>query len=66
MTVWIRIALYIFAGWLASSGLISEKVEGILTTDPSVADSINLAVSAAIAGLSVGWWKLAKRMGWKT
>ncbi|TCL70662.1 hypothetical protein [Rhizobium sp. BK251] len=66
MTVWIRIALYIFAGWLASSGIIGDEVKGIITTDPTVADTINLAVSAAIASGSVLWWKLAKRMGWKT
>ncbi|MCS3742004.1 MULTISPECIES: hypothetical protein [Rhizobium] len=66
MTVWIRIGLYIFAGWLASSGLIGDEVKGIITTDPAVADSINLAVSAVIAAGSVLWWKLAKRMGWKT
>jgi hypothetical protein len=66
MTVWIRIGLYILAGWLASSGLIGDEVKGIITTDPAVADSINLAVSAVIACGSVLWWKLAKRMGWKT
>lgn len=66
MTVWIRIALYVVAGWLFGSGLIGEEVKDILTTDPAVVDSLNVLVSAGVFALAAGWRRLAKRYGWAT
>lgn len=66
MTVWIRIFMYIVAGWLMSSGLINEEVRQLLTTDPDVAAAIQVALAAVLAAANVIWWRLAKRFGWKT
>lgn len=66
MTVWIRIGLYIFAGWLYGSGYIGDEVKEIITTDPAVSAAIEAGITAAIASLPVGWWQWAKRKGWAT
>lgn len=66
MAVWIRIALYLVAGWLYGSGLIGEEVKDLVTTDPLLVESIEAGLSIVIAGVSVIWWRLAKRLGWST
>jgi membrane associated rhomboid family serine protease len=64
MTVWIRIALYIFAGWLYGSGYIGDEVKTMLTDDPQVAMALEALVAGIITGVPLLWWRLAKRMGW--
>lgn len=66
MTVWIRIALYMFAGWLYGSGYIGEEVKDILTNDPAVAAAVEAGIAAALASLPVAWWQWAKAKGWAT
>ena len=66
MTVWIRIALYIFAGWLYGSGLISDEVRAIITTDPEVAAGVELALTGLITAVPILWWQAARRLGWST
>ncbi|ACP24930.1 hypothetical protein NGR_c11450 [Sinorhizobium fredii NGR234] len=66
MSVWLRIALYIVAGWLYGSGYIGEEVKDLITTDPAMAASIEAGISALIASIPIAWWRLAKRLGWKT
>lgn len=66
MTVWIRIALYMLAGWLYGSGYIGDEVRSIVTNDPAIAGAIEAGVSALIASVSVLWWRVAKRLGWDT
>jgi|UniRef100_A0A6H1ZBZ8 hypothetical protein len=66
MSVWIRIALYIAAGWLYGSGYIGDEVKAMLTDDPQVAMALEALVAGIIAGVPVLWWKIAKRMGWAT
>ncbi|MEY9328229.1 hypothetical protein [Sinorhizobium fredii] len=66
MTVWIRIALYMVAGWLYGSGLIGEEVKVLITTDPALVASIEAGISALIASVPLVWWRLAKRLGWST
>lgn len=66
MTVWLRILLYIVAGWLYGSGYIGDEVKELLTTDPAVAASIEAGISAAIASIPIAWWQWAKRKGWAT
>jgi len=66
MTVWIRIALYIIAGWLYGSGYIGEEVKSLITDDPQVVMSIEAGVSLLISAVPVVWWKLAHRFGWPT
>lgn len=66
MTVWLRILLYIVAGWLYGSGYIGDEVKELLTTDPAVAASIEAGISAAIASVPIAWWQWAKRKGWAT
>ncbi len=66
MTVYVRILLYIVSGWMVSSGLINEEVKRIITTDPAIADGVQLVLAALVSSISLYWWKLAKRFGWKT
>jgi hypothetical protein len=66
MTVWVRIALYVIAGWLSGSGYISDEVKRLLTDDPTVAATVAHGISALMCLASIGWWRLARRMGWST
>lgn len=66
MTVWIRIALYAFAGWLYGSGYIGEEVRYIITEDPAVASAIEAAIVAAVGAVPVAWWQWARRTGGAT
>ena len=64
--VHVRIMLYILAGWLFSSGYVSDEIRDLITTDPANAEGVQLALSAALAWVSWVWWRLAKRFGWST
>lgn len=66
MTVWIRIALYIFAGWLYGSGHIGQEVRDILTTNPEVVPAVEAAVFGIFTAIPLAWRKLALRFGWST
>lgn len=66
MTVWIRIALYMIAGWLYGSGYIGEEVKSLITDDPAVAASIEFGISALVAAVPLYWRRAAKRYGWAT
>ncbi|MDX0127401.1 hypothetical protein GOC15_22765 [Sinorhizobium meliloti] len=66
MAVWIRIALYMVAGWLYGSGLIGEEIKDLVTTDPDLVASIEALVSGILATITVIWWRVAKRLGWST
>lgn len=61
----IRIGLYILAGWLAGRGL-PEPVAEILTNDPIFLSVISEALAAIVAGVALLWWRIAKRFGWST
>ncbi|MCJ7996705.1 hypothetical protein J5N58_07030 [Rhizobium cremeum] len=63
MTVWIRIGLYMVAGWLYGSGYIGEEVKSLITTDPAVVSSIEAGISALVASVPVAWWQWARRTG---
>ena len=63
MTVWIRIALYMIAGWLYGSGYIGEEVRSMITDDPAVAASIEAGIAAALGAVPVAWWQWARKMG---
>lgn len=66
MSVWIRIALYLVAGWLYGKGYIGEEVRDLITTDPAMAASIEAAIAMMFAAIPMVWWRLAKRFGWAT
>lgn len=66
MTVWIRIMLYLLAGWLYGAGYIGDEVKRLITEDPAVASSIEAGVFALISSVPVAWWQWAKRKGWAT
>jgi hypothetical protein len=66
MTVWIRIALYMIAGWLYGSGYIGEEVRSLITEDPAVSASIEAGTAALIAAVPLSWWRAAKRLGHPT
>ena len=66
MTVWIRIALYLLAGWLYGAGYIGDEVRRLLTDDPAVASSVEAGVFALLSSVPVAWWQWARRRGWAT
>lgn len=66
MSVWVRIALYMIAGWLYGSGYIGEEVKSLITNDPAVAASIEAGIVAAVGAVPVAWWQWAKRTGGET
>ncbi len=66
MMVFIRIALYLFTGWLYGKGYIGDEVKELLTTDPQVVSAIEAGISAVIASVPIAWWQWAKRKGWAT
>lgn len=61
----IRIGLYIAAGWLGSAGLPPDAVT-IITTDPAIVDVLSQASAALVAGLTIIWWRIARLFGWAT
>ncbi|MGD9476952.1 hypothetical protein [Shinella sp. G-2] len=63
MTVWIRIALYLLAGWLYGAGYIGDEVKHLLTDDPAVASSVEAGVFALLSSVPVAWWQWARRKG---
>lgn len=63
MTVWIRIGLYMVAGWLYGSGYIGEEVKSLITTDPAVVSSIEAGISVLVASVPVAWWQWARKTG---
>lgn len=66
MTVWIRILLYVLAGWLYGSGYIGAEVRNLLTDDPRVVATLEPLVSSLVFAIAAAWWKWAKRKGWAT
>lgn len=66
MTVWIRIGLYLFAGWLYGSGYIGDEIKHLITEDPAIVMAVETVVAAAIAYVPIHWWQLAKKFGWST
>lgn len=65
ITPFVRIGLYILAGWLSAHGLPHGAGE-VLTTDPAMIELATQLVAAAIAGVSLIWWRVARRFGWST
>lgn len=66
MTVWIRIGLYVLAGWLYGSGYIGEEVKALITDDPAVAAAIEAGITAAVGAIPVAWWQWARKNGGPT
>ncbi|RDL51789.1 hypothetical protein BLJAPNOD_02930 [Ensifer sp. M14] len=66
MSPFIRIALYMVAGWLYGSGYIGEEVRSLITEDPAVAGAIEAGISMAVASIPVAWWQWARKMGHPT
>lgn len=66
MTVWIRIALYVLAGFAYGRGWIGDEVRDIITTDPEMVIWVERAIFAAILLIPASWWRAAKRFGWPT
>lgn len=65
ITPLVRIGLYILAGWLSAHGL-PPQAQAVLTTDPAMIELTTQLVAAAVAGVSLIWWRVAKRLGWST
>ena len=65
LTVFVRILMYVAAGYLLNAGLPPTLVD-MITSDPGMADLVSQAISALLALLVYLWSRLAKRMGWTT
>lgn len=61
----VRIAMYFIAGWLQAKGL-PEGVASMIANDPGIADLVANILAAVVAVTALLWWRIAKRMGWKT
>lgn len=61
-----RIALRYLAGALIARGLLGIDDVNTLLTDPDVAALIEIAMGAAIAAATEGFYALARRFGWST
>ena len=66
MAIVARILLVWLAGYLFASGRINEELRDILTTNAEAAALVQAALSGFVTGLWWLWWRLAKRMGWRT
>lgn len=68
MTVWIRIAMWIAAGFAANSieFVTFDQVTGMLKVDMHALTYLigtPGAVSGALGGVALAWWRYAKRKG---
>lgn len=59
-----RIALRYAAGALVARGILGMQDASFLTTDPDIAAASEIAIGAALAGLSESWYFFAHRFGW--
>lgn len=66
MTVHARILLFVIAGYLAGAGWISEEIKTMLTTDPEVAATVQLALAGIVTVIGYVWRWVAKKLGWST
>ena len=57
-----RIILYIVAGALLGAGWINDEIARYIRVDADV----QVLAGGVIAGLTVVWWRIAKRFGWAT
>ena len=57
-----RIILYIIAGALLNAGWINDEIADFIGLD----SDIQMLAGGALAGLTMVWWRVAKRFGWAT
>ncbi|MFN7224429.1 MAG: hypothetical protein ACK4MS_10460 [Paracoccaceae bacterium] len=65
LTVFVRILLFIAAGYLANAGLPPALVD-MITNDPGTAELVSHGIAAVLALLVYLWSRLARWMGWAT
>ena len=61
-----RILLRYGAGVLIARGLLPDEFGHDLVNDPDVQNVVSTALGLGLAGVSEGWYWLAKRFGWTT
>lgn len=66
MGVLIRIVLRYVAGLLIAWGLISEEDTRLVLTDPHLIGWLEVGFGLAAGFVAESWYRIAKRMGWKT
>ncbi|WP_273687314.1 hypothetical protein [Ketogulonicigenium vulgare] len=62
----VRIALRYIAGGLVSYGILTPEGATAFASDPQVIAQASIALGAATAALTEGFYALAKRWGWRT
>jgi hypothetical protein len=66
MAVFARIILRYLAGFLVYKGLFSPDMGDTFAADPDIMAWTQLALAAALAAVSEGWYWLARKFGWAT
>lgn len=64
MTLWVRLFLYVLAGWLASRSVPADITE--ILKDPTVVDEVGALLSGLVFAGTKYWHALAKKHGWAT
>lgn len=64
MTLWVRLFLYVLAGWLAARSVPADITE--MLKDPLVIDEFSAMASGVVFAISKTWHSIAKRYGWPT
>ncbi|MBW9054867.1 hypothetical protein [Rhizobium mesosinicum] len=62
--VFIRILLRYLAAILVTRGLIAPDLGEMISRDPDVAMTLQVASGALIAAVAEGWYFLAHKFGW--
>lgn len=66
MGVFARILLRYVSGYLVLKGFFSAEMSGQLQADADIINWLEIGLGAAAAGISEGWYWLAKKFGWST
>lgn len=64
MAVLVRIGLRYVSGALIAKGMLSPELGGMISSDPEVAQAVQIGVGLAAGAASEGWYMLARKFGW--
>jgi len=59
-----RILLFVLSGWLTARGMPADL--SYVLYDPAVTIGVEALVGIALGAVTFGFWRLAKRLGWRT
>jgi hypothetical protein len=62
----VRIGLRYVAAALVAKGIFTSADAGQFSTDPDVANLLEVGIGLAIGAATEAWYAIAKRLGWRT